>query len=95
VPPKLWSMLLSLRLSSDIRRQSSKTTANPGHYLIFVHCNNSYCNAPKEMLFNGTEELGCNRYSVRPGTRKWQAARNGRRGHNKKTFSVSERQPQV
>ena len=58
-PPKLWSMLLSLRLSSDTRRQSSKTKVNPSYYAIFVQCNNLYCSAPKEMLFNGTEELGC------------------------------------
>jgi len=59
VPPRLWSMLLSLRLSSDTRRQSSKTKVNPSYYAIFVQCNNLYCSAPKEMLFNGTEELGC------------------------------------
>ena len=59
MPPRLWSMLLSLRLSSDARRRSSKTEVNPSYYAIFVRCNNLYCNAPKEMLFNDTEELGC------------------------------------
>src|SRR5262249_2496850 len=90
-------MLLSLRLSSDTRQSSSKTSVNPSHYTNFVRCNNFCCNAPKEMVFNGTEELGCkaNWLSVGPGTKKWQAARNGRRSHNQKNFSVSETAPSV
>ena len=70
-------MLLSLRLSSDTRRQSSKTQVSPDHYALFVHCNNFYCNAPNVMLFNGAEELGCT--SIQRSTRDQEMAGSAQR----------------
>src|SRR6516225_8725653 len=75
------SFVLSLRLSSDTRRRSSKSQVNPSYYtilcsaLIYIAVQQTTC------YLMVRKSSGANRYSVRPETRKWQAARDGRRGH--------------